>query len=87
MPITKNKFQEIKTKGTVVRSKAQRRRGKNSKYFLNFEKQNYNQKSMKTIINQDGLGGTDLKDILKEQANFVENLYTTRHIDSIYLIV
>ena len=37
----------------------------------------------KTIINRDGLEVTDPKNILNEQANFFENLYTTRKIDSI----
>ena len=38
---------------------------------------------MKTVINRDGLEVTDQKNILKEQANFFENLYTNRKIDSI----
>ena len=78
-------LQDIKTKGAIIRSKAQlvEEGEKNSKYFLNLEKRNYNRKCMKTIINRDGLEVTDPKNILNEQANFFENLYTTRKIDSI----
>ena len=78
-------LQEIKTKGAIIRSKAQlvEEGEKISKYFLNLEKRNYNQKCMKTIINRDGLEVTDQKNILKEQANVFENLYTTRKIDSV----
>ena len=50
---------------------------KNSKYFLKMEKQNYNNKHIKSIINSDGSIINNPKEILEEQANFFQKLYTS----------
>ena len=55
-----------KTEGIILRSKVK----KNSIYFLNMEKRNYNNKYMKTIVNSDGLTVNDPTKILEEQVNF-----------------
>ena len=51
---------------------------KNSKYFLNLEKRNYNTKNIKTLINEDGKEITELEDIIKEENNFYDNLYSSQ---------
>ena len=67
-----------KTQGMMLRSKAKfiEEGEKNSKYFLNMEKRNYNNKHMKSIINSDGSIINNPKKILEEQANFFQKLYT-----------
>ena len=50
---------------------------KNSKYFLNMEKQNYTNKYMKSIINSDGSIVNNPREILEEQANFFQKVYTS----------
>ena len=54
-----------------------RRRGKNSKYFLNLEKQNYDNKHMKSVINSKGILIDKPDQILDKQASFFEKLYAT----------
>ena len=50
---------------------------KNTKYFLNLEKRNYNNTCIKTLFNKDNEEITDMKQILEEQKRFYENLYTS----------
>ena len=65
-----------KTQGSILRSKAKyvEEGEKISKYFLNMEKRNYNNKYMKTIVNSDGLTVNNLPKILEEQVNFFSNI-------------
>ena len=49
---------------------------KNSKYFLNLEKRNYNTKCIKKLLTDKG-SITDEKDILKEEKRFYQNLYNS----------
>ena len=68
-----------KTNGAILWSKAlfAEEREKNSNFFLNLEKQNYNNKHMKSVINSKGTVINMPKNILEEQASFLEKLYTT----------
>ena len=50
---------------------------RNSRYFLNLEKCNYNERYMKLLINSQGLKVTEPSEILDEQAKYYESLYTT----------
>ena len=69
-----------KNNGIILRSKAKwvEEGEKNTKYFLNLEKRNYNSKCIKTLINKEGKEITDMEKILEEQKLFYENLYTTK---------
>ena len=68
--------------GIILRSKAQwvEEGQKKTKYFLNLEKRNYNKKTYKKWIDDKGKEIIDQKEILKEQHNFYEKLYTTKII-------
>ena len=76
-------FQNLKTQGAILRSKAKfvEEGEKNSKYFLNLEKRNYNEKYMKSVINSQGLNITDATEILNEQAKYYKGLYTSSKND------
>ena len=47
-----------------------------SKFFLSLEKRNYNNKTMFSVITDEGEHCTEQKRILQEQKKFYENLYT-----------
>ena len=66
--------------GIILRSKAKwvEEGEKNTKYFLNLEKRNYNNTCIKTVFNKDEKEITDMKLILLEQKTFYNNLYTTK---------
>ena len=76
-------FQHLKTQGSILRSKAKfvEDGEKSSKYFLNLEKRNYNERYMKSLINSQGLLITEPSEILNEQAKFYEGLYTSSRMD------
>ena len=69
-----------KNNGIILRSKAKwvEEGEKNTKYFLNLEKRNYNSKCIKTLINKEGKEITDMGKILEEQKMFYEHLYTSK---------
>ena len=66
--------------GIILRSKAKwvEEGEKNTKYFLNLEKRNFNNTCIKTLFNKDNEEITDMKQILQEQKTFYENLYTSK---------
>ena len=55
-----------------------RRRRKNTKYFLNLEKRNYEKKHIKKLIDNKGREISDQDKIKKEQETFYQTLYTTK---------
>ena len=69
-----------KNDGIILRSKAKwsEEGEKNTKYFMNLEKRNYNQKCIKKLIKSDGTEITDPKDIIEEQRRFYEDLYSSK---------
>ena len=79
----KKEWEELcseKTQGAILRSKAKyvEEGEKNSKYFLNMEKWNYNNKYMKSVMNSEGLTINNPTKILEEQVSFFQNLYSSR---------
>ena len=74
-----------KNNGILLRSKAKwiEEGEKNTKYFLNLEKRNYNNTCIKTLINKDNTEITDMTKILDEEKTFYENLYTSKLSDTI----
>ena len=80
---TKAEWEDIQTEkgiGAIVRSKAKWAEygEKNSKYFLNLEKRNYNSKYIKKVIKTNGVEISDPSQILQEQQEFYTNLYKSR---------
>lgn len=78
-----NDLQKIrieKTKGSIIRSKAKwiKEGEKGTKYFCNLENRNYVEKSMESLILEDGTEVTNIKDIMNAQNEFYHNLYTTK---------
>ena len=69
---------ETKTAGVMLRSKARwvAHGEKNTKYFLNLEKRNYNKKVITKLKKSDGTELTDPNHILREEENFYTNLYS-----------
>ena len=51
---------------------------KNTKYYLNLEKRNYNTKNIKTLITNEDKEITELEEIIKEEKRFYENLYSSK---------
>ena len=70
---------EEKTAGSMLRSKARwiEQGEKNTKYFLNLEKRNYNSKVITKLKLEDGTEIKDPKEILQEEQRFYQNLYTS----------
>ena len=82
---TKGEWEKLvkkRTNGILLRSKAQwiEEGEKNTKYFINLEKRNYDRKYIKTLITDNGKEITNQKDIVKEQMNFYVKLYATKHL-------
>ena len=65
---------------TSIEITVDRRRGKNTKYFINLEKRNHDKKYIKKLITDNGKEIINQKDIVKEQMNFCEKLYSTRNL-------
>ena len=72
-------IQTDKTNRIILRSKAKfvEEGEKSTKYFLNLEKRNFENKHMKAIINSEGRMINNSEGILKEQASFYHKLYTS----------
>lgn len=70
----------VKTEGILLRSKSKwvEEGERNSKYFLNLEKRNYNTNYIKTLITKENKHIDNLNDIICEQRNFYESLYSTK---------
>ena len=82
----KSKFSKIagiKTRGTIVRSRARwyEHGERNSKYFYNLEKRNQKKKHITSLVNNDGDKITSPKDILEEEERFFKGIYTSRNVD------
>ena len=73
-------FENSKAEGTYFRSKVKwaEKGEKNTKYFLNLEKQHFNQKYIKKLIIQDSIEVTDPHQILEEQQKHFEKLYRSK---------
>ena len=52
---------------------------KNTNYFLNLEKRNYNSACLKKLITKEGKEITDLEEIIQKQKNFYQKLYTSQY--------
>ena len=72
--------QKIKLQGSIIRSKVKwvEEGEKNSKYFLNLEKRNHDVKHIKKLITGTKMEITKPNEILKEQRNFYQELYTSK---------
>ena len=55
---------------------------KNTKYFLNLEKRNYNSTCIKKLINKNDQEITNVKNIIHEQENFYKDLYSSKLEDN-----
>ncbi len=75
-----DKIHEEKTKGARIRCRANWYEDgeKSTKYFLNLEKRNYNNKVINKLIDKDSNVITDVKQIQNEQKSFYEDLYSSR---------
>ena len=69
-----------KSNGIIIRSRAKwvEYGEKNSKYFLNLEKRNYNNKCIRKLITADEKEITNPSEILQEQFRFYADLYQTK---------
>lgn len=78
-----SKIAGIKTRGTIVRSRARwyEYGERNSRYFNNLEKRNQKKKHITSLVNNDGDKITNPKDILEEEERFFEEIYTSRCMD------
>ena len=80
----KNELDKIsyeRTRGACVRSKASWHEfgERSSKYFLNLERRNYENKCITSLIKENGSSITDPKEILKEQKRFYQFLYSAQN--------
>ena len=75
---------QYKTKGAILRSKVRWfELGEHStKYFLNLEKRNFCQKSVTKLKLKDDTYTYDQFDILQEEKQFYESLYTSKNVDA-----
>ena len=78
------KILQNKADGIKLRSKAKwmEEGEKNTKYFLNLEKRNYNSTCIKKLIIKDEQERTNVKDIIQEQENFYKDLYSSKIEDN-----
>ena len=74
-----------KNNGIIFRSKARwvEDGEKNTKYFLNLEKRNYNNKCIRKLITKENKELTSLEDIIEEEVLFYKTLYTTIRMNSL----
>ena len=77
-----SKIVDIKTRGTIVRSRARwyEHGERNSKCFYNLEERNQQKKHITSLVNNVGDNITNPKDILEEE-RFFEEVYRSRNID------
>ena len=80
--MVKTDIEEIinyQTLGAIIRSKTKwyEEGEKNTRYFLNMEKRNYNKKVIKRLRLQNGTLITDMEEILFEQRKLYRKLYST----------
>ena len=63
----------------MLRSKARwiQHGEKNTKYFFNLERRNYNRKFITKLKRNDGTELNSQRDILKEEESFYRNLYSS----------
>ena len=63
----------------MLRSKARwiQHGEKNTKYFFNLERRNYNKKFITKLKRNDGTELNSQRDILKEEESFYRNLYSS----------
>ena len=71
---------QIRARGIILRSRAKwaEEGEKNTKYFLNLEKPNYNSTYIRKLIGSDGKEIVDLNEIISEQKQFYQDLYTSK---------
>ena len=82
----KNEMQEIyeeKCNGILTRAKVRwlKEGEKNTKYFIGLEKRNYLNKNISQLITKEEKFITNAKEILKEQKQFYQNLYSNKHVN------
>ena len=80
----KNELDKIsydRTRGACVRSKARWHEfgERSSKYFLNLERRNYENKCITSLLKENGSSIKDPKEILKEQKRFSQFLYSSQN--------
>lgn len=75
---------QYKTKGAILRSKVRwfEQGERNTNYFLNLEKRNFCQKSVTKLKLKDDTYTYDQFDILQEEKQFYESLYTSKNADA-----
>ena len=71
----------IKTRGTIIRSRARwyEHGEKNSKYFYNLEKTNHRKKHITSLKFNDHTKLTDPTEILEEEERFFKHIYTSKN--------
>ena len=81
-----NEYYEIKTKGSIFRSKARwyAEREKSSKYFFNHEKLRYNQRMMTCLVKEDG---TISKNKKKRSSKCRQNTIRTYKIQTLHSVL
>ena len=69
-----------KTEGVVIRSKAKwiHEAERNTRYFFNLEKRNYINKSIQSLVTDNGQLVSQFKYVLNEQLSFYSSLYSSR---------
>ena len=77
------KFLKERHLDVTTRSKAKwvEEREKNTKYFLNLEKRNFNNKYIRKLITKNNEEITSLKDIINKEMRFYQDLYTSKSKD------
>jgi hypothetical protein len=74
-------LREKKVDGIITRAKARwhLEGEKNSKYFCNLENRHYQEKAISQLIDSDRCELNEIKNILKEQKAYYENLYKSKY--------
>ena len=74
------------TQGAVIRSKAKwiHEVKRNTRYFFNLQKRNYINKSMQSLVTDNGQLVSEFKEVLNEQLNFYSSLYCSRETVEIW---
>lgn len=78
------KINDIKTRGIALRAKAKyvEEGEKNTAYFLRLEKRNYNNKCIRSLMNNDDNSIHKPDDILKECESYYKELYTEHQLNA-----